>query len=191
LDFSQITVKSISRGKFKLAEYSGKVLLIVNVASECGFTPQYKNLQKLYDLYESKGLCVLAFPCNDFADQEPSSENEIRNFCDYKYGVTFDIFSKIKIRGSLSNPLFKVLESQGFPVVRPNGIKAKFFQLYTSAMFRLKEGRFPLTGDVQWNFHKFLIGRNGLIKGHFSSDCDPLNSMVVSSIEHELEVLID
>jgi len=173
--------------RIELSKYEGKVLLIVNVASQCGFTPQYKGLQALYQKYKNKGLCILAFPCNDFAGQESGSEVEIREFCDHNYGVTFDIFKKIKIRGSSPHYLYNYLEALLFPVVRPNGLKGKLFQGFSSLMFLLKEGRPSRAGEVQWNFHKFIICRKGLLAGHFSSDYDPFDPQIISCIEHELE----
>ena len=180
-------IKNIEGKKVELAKYEGKTLLIVNVASQCGFTPQYKGLQVLHQKYKSKGLCILAFPCNDFANQELGSAREVHEFCDYKYGVTFDIFEKIKIRGSSPHPLYKYLENLFFPIVRSKGFKAKLFQGFTHLMFWLKEGRFPCIGEVQWNFHKFIVSRKGLLVGHFSSDCDPFDPQITLCIERELK----
>ena len=182
----EISVKSIEGNRFELLKYKGKVLLILNVASKCGFTPQYKKIQTLHQKYESKGLCILAFPCNDFANQEPESEVQIRDFCDHKYGVMFGIFEKIKIRGSDPHPLYNYLEGLFFSAVRPSGVKTKIFQGFTSVMFLLKEGRSPQVGEVQWNFHKFIIDRNGLLVGHFSSDCDPFDPQITKCIEAAL-----
>ena len=95
MDVYEISIKKLEGSRLKISEHKGKTLLIVNVASQCRFTPQYKEMQVLHQKYESKGLCIMAFPCNDFAGQESGSENEIRDFCDHMYGVTFDIFEKI------------------------------------------------------------------------------------------------
>lgn len=181
-----VFIKKLDGHKIEASHYEGKTLLIVNVASRCGFTRQYKGLQALHEKYESKGLCILAFPCNDYANQEPGSENEIREFCDRRYQVKFDIFEKITIRGSSPHHLYKYLESLLFPVVRPKGLKPKIFQGFTNLMFWLREGRFPRVGEVLWNFHKFIIGRQGLPSGHFSSDCDPLDPQIIECIECEL-----
>ena len=181
-----ISIKKFEGSKIKIAEFAGKTLLIVNVASHCGFTPQYKGLQALHEKYKSKGLCVLAFPCNDFSGQESGSDNEIHEFCDRMYRVTFDIFKKIEIRGDSPHQLYKYLEALVSPVLRPKGFKSKIFQIFTYLMFWLKEGRPPLAGEVQWNFHKFIIGRKGLLVGHFSSDCDPFNPKIITCIEQEL-----
>ncbi len=182
-DFS---ITNIEGDSIELSKYKGKVLLIVNVASRCGFTYQYKELQELHKKYQDKGLKILGFPCNDFADQEPGSEKEIREFCALKYKVTFDIFEKVTIRGSSPNPMYKYLESQNLPVVRDHGMKAKFFQGFSSMMFWLKVGRFPQAGEVQWNFHKFVVSREGEVKDHFASGCTPLNEKVITCIEREL-----
>ena len=104
-----ISIKKIKGNRIEFSKYKGKTLLIVNVASRCGFTPQYKGLQALHQTYENKGFCILGFPCNDFASQESGSENEIHEFCNQKYGITFDIFEKIKIRGSSPHHLYKYL----------------------------------------------------------------------------------
>mgnify|MGYP006108045457 CR=1 FL=1 len=182
-DFS---IKSLEGIELDVSRYKGKVLLIVNVASLCGFTPQYKELQLLHRKFSGKGLSVLAFPCNDFSGQEPGSELEIRNFCSMNYGISFEIYEKIKIRGENSSPLFNYLEDLSFPVIRPRNLKAKLFQIFTFIQFWLKENRFPLSGEVTWNFHKFIIGKNGRIAGHFSSDCDPFDVKLISCIEREL-----
>ena len=186
-----ISIKNIGGRRIELSKYEGKVILIVNVASQCGFTPQYKNLQELHHKYNSKGLFILAFPCNDFGEQEPSSSNKIKEFCDRKYGVKFDVFEKIKIRGQNPHPLYIYLETMLFPVARSNGIKGKVFQWFTNVMFWLKEGRFPRNGEVQWNFHKFIIGKNGSLAGHFPSDCDPFEPQIIACIERELEKKIN
>jgi len=167
-------------------KYKGNTLLIVNVASRCGFTPQYKNLQKLHEEFSGKGFSVLAFPCNDFLNQEPDSESKILEFCDGMYGVTFDLFGKVEIRGVNAHPLYKHLENQIFSVIRPKGIKAKLFQIFTLFHFLRKEHRLPHVGLVMWNFHKFVIGRSGQVIGHFSSDCDPFDPRIVACIEGDL-----
>ena len=187
LELYRIAIKKLNGDETKLSEYEGKVLLIVNVASRCGFTPQYEGLQALHRKYQSKGLCVLAIPCNDFADQEPGSEIEIREFCDHKYGITFDVFEKVKIRGNSPHRLYNFLEVQLIPAVSTNVLKAKLFEGYTSLMFWFKEGRFPRIGEIRWNFHKFVIDRKGHLVGHFSSDCEPSSPQITACIERELE----
>ena len=187
LGIYDVSIKKLEGCEIDLSEHKGKTLLLVNVASNCGFTPQYKKLQALYQKYGSKGLCVLAFPCNDFANQESGSEDQILEFCDTNYGVIFDIFEKIKIRGNRPHLFYKYLELLFSPVIRPKGLKPIIFQCVTSFLFWWKEGRLPQAGQVQWNFHKFLINRKGIIAGHFSSDYDPFAPQIIECIEHELE----
>ena len=180
-------LNELGSGGVDFSGYRGNVLLIVNVASRCGFTPQYKHLQKLNEKFSGKNFSVLAFPCNDFFNQEPASESAILEFCDGEYGVTFDIFEKVKIRGFDAHPLYKCLVVEFFPVIRPKGFKATLFRFFTLVYFWLKEHRFPHAGEVVWNFHKFVIGRNGQVVGHFSSDCDPFDPRLVACIERELK----
>ena len=182
-DFS---IKNLEGVELDFSSYKGHVLLIVNVASLCGFTPQYKKLQDLHREFSGKGLAIMAFPCNDFSGQEPGSEMEIRDFCKINYNISFDMYGKIKIRGESPSPLFNYLENLRFPVVRPRKLKAKLFQIFTLIQFWLKEKRCPLIGEVTWNFHKFIIGKNGRVAGHFSSDCDPYDVKLISCIKHEL-----
>ena len=153
----KFSLKIMGNNSIGLSEYKGKTLLIVNVASLCGFTAQYKNLQKLYEKLSDKNFSILAFPCNDFSNQEPFSENTILEFCDRVYGVTFDMFEKVKVRGVDPHLLYQYLEGEFFPVVRPKGIKAKIFQFFTLMHFLKKECRLPHAGEVMWNFHKFVF----------------------------------
>ncbi|WNC12868.1 glutathione peroxidase [Brevibacillus brevis] len=131
-----IAVKTISGTEQTLAEYKGHVLLIVNTASKCGLTPQYKGLQELYERYREKGLVVLGFPCNQFAGQEPGSEEQIAEFCDRNYGVTFPLFAKIDVNGPATHPLYQYLKGHA-----PTG-----------------NGE-----DIEWNFAKFLVDKNGQV----------------------------
>lgn len=131
-----VTVKTITGEEQTLAAYKGRVLLIVNTASKCGLTPQYKGLQELYDRYRDEGLVVLGFPCNQFAGQEPGSEEEIAQFCDRTYGVTFPLFAKIDVNGPNTHPLYQYLKSHA-----PNG-----------------DGQ-----DIEWNFAKFLVDKHGKV----------------------------
>ena len=180
-------LNKLGNGGVDFSGYKGNALLIVNVASRCGFTTQYKHLQKLHEKLSGKNFSVLAFPCNDFSNQEPDSENKILEFCGGVYGVTFDIFEKVKVRGVDAQHLYRYLESEFSPVIRPKGFKAKLFQMFTLIHFLIRERRFPHAGEVMWNFHKFVIGRNGQVAGHFSSDCDPFDPRLVACIERELK----
>ena len=140
-----------------LSDYKGKVLLIVNTASECGFTPQYKGLQELYAKYHHRGLEVLGFPCDQFGHQEPGSDAEIQSFCELNYGVTFPIFSKVEINGSGTHPLYKFLKNE-------------------------KSG---LLGDaIKWNFTKFLVDKRGTVVERFAPQTTP--ERISAEIEREL-----
>ncbi len=151
------TMDSLSGKPIDLSKYQGRVVLMVNVASECGFTPQYAGLEELHKKYAAKGLSILGFPANDFGAQEPGTNREISEFCTKNYGVEFDMFSKIVVRGSGQAPLYKLLTSHP---------------------------KFP--GQVDWNFEKFLIGRNGEVIGRFKSAVEPLSREMVGSIENAL-----
>ena len=139
-----------------LGDYSGKVLLVVNVASYCGFTAQYKDLQKLHELYSDKGLKILAFPCNDFGNQEPDSLEEIKTFCSTKFNVKFEIFDKVHAKGDTTEP-FTTLNK-----MEPEG-------------------------DVEWNFEKFLIGKDSEVIARFKSGVNPLEENLIAAIEVALE----
>ncbi len=154
------TVKDINGKDVDLSKYAGKVLLIVNVASKCGATPQYKDLQALHEKYKDKGLVVLGFPCNQFGKQEPGSEDDIKEFCSSKYSVTFDMFSKVDVNGENASPLYKYLTSKETPVKDQ--------------------------GDVKWNFEKFIVARDGNVSARFRTKTNPSSKEVVEVIESEL-----
>jgi|TARA_Y100000996_G_scaffold322688_1_gene258746 Glutathione peroxidase len=146
-DIYNIEVRDSANSNISMSDFSGKTLLIVNVASKCGLTTQYKGLQKLYDDYKDRNFIVLGFPCNQFGGQEPGTDQEIGEFCDINYSVTFPIFSKIKVNGPEAHPLFKILKSD-------------------------KPGIFR-TQSIKWNFTKFLINSNGKIVERFSPRVEP------------------
>ncbi|MGB5631909.1 MAG: glutathione peroxidase [Waterburya sp.] len=156
-NISDIAVKNIKGKEEKFADYQGKVLLIVNVASFCGYTPQYKGLEQLNQDYKDKGLQVLGFPCNDFGAQEPGTNEEIAKFCETSYGVTFDLMDKVHAKGSEQHPLYKTLTNS----VEPQG-------------------------DVAWNFEKFLISKQGEVIARFSSGITPTSPELIQAIEAEL-----
>jgi glutathione peroxidase len=143
-----------------LSAYKGKVVMMVNVASQCGLTPQYKQLEGLHEKYGEKGLAVLGFPANEFGAQEPGTDDEIATFCKANYGVKFDMFSKVVVKGDDQCPLYKYLTS--------------------------KETDPKFSGDIKWNFEKFLIGRNGEIVARFEPKVKPDSEEVVKAIETEL-----
>ena len=157
LDF---TVKDIDGKEQNLADYKGKVVLMVNVASRCGLTPQYGGLQALYDKYKDKGLVVIGFPANNFGGQEPGTEADIKEFCTSKYNVTFPMMSKISVKGDDKAPLYDWLTSEK-----------------TNPEF---------AGDVTWNFGKFLVDRNGNVIGRFDPGTKPGDAKVVGAIEKAL-----
>jgi glutathione peroxidase len=168
-------VKAINDTEVSLDTYRGQVLLIVNTASKCGFTPQYQGLQVLYDKYHSQGFSVLGFPCNQFAAQEPGDNAEVAKFCSLNYGVTFPLFAKIDVRGATIHPLFAYLTSQapfrGFNAGHP--IAAKLTELLQT--------NFPefLGGDsITWNFTKFLIDREGNVVERYEPTTEPVELQV-------------
>ncbi len=145
-DFYKLKAKDIYGKEVSMEEYKGKVILVVNVASKCGFTPQYKGLEKLYKTYKDKGFVILGFPSNQFAHQEPGSNEEIKSFCKLNYGVTFPLFSKIDVNGKNTHPVYKYLKS-----------KKKGF----------------LGEAIKWNFTKFLIDSNGNVIKRYGSSFKP------------------
>lgn len=154
---ADVSVKTIDGQDKSLGDYKGKVLLIVNVASQCGYTPQYAGLEELNKKYAGQGLAVLGFPSNDYGAQEPGSNEEIKSFCQRNFGVSFDMFDKVHAKGDEQHPLYA----------------------------RLTQGSEP-KGDVKWNFEKFLIGKNGDIVARFPSSVAPDSTDLTSKIEQEL-----
>lgn len=152
--------RTIDGREVSLAEYKGKVLLIVNVASRCGFTPQYRGLEELYERFGKDGFEVLGFPCNQFGKQEPGSESDIRNFCDLQYGVRFPLFSKIEVNGAGAHPLYEFLK-------------------------KAKPG-FLGTRHIKWNFTKFLIDRRGCPIKRYSPQTTP--TAIAKDVESALQL---
>lgn len=157
LDFK---VTSIDGQAVDLEKYQGQVVLIVNVASRCGLTPQYAELQALYEQHKDQGLVVLGFPCNQFGGQEPGTEAEIQQFCSTNYNVSFPLFSKLDVNGPAAAPLYQYLTAQD---VEPAG-----------------------SGKISWNFEKFLIGRDGKVVQRFSPRTKPSDPKVVEAIKTQL-----
>ncbi len=156
------TLKTIDGQTKSLADYRGKVLLVVNVASRCGLTPQYTALESVYQEYKEDGFEVLGFPCNDFAGQEPGSEADIKTFCSTQYDVTFPLFAKIKVLGEQKEPLYDFLTKQA---TEPDG-----------------------PGDISWNFAKFVIGKSGQVIARFGPKVAPDDADVAEAIERALSV---
>lgn len=151
------SMKTIDGGMRSLADYKGKVLLLVNVASECGYTPQYKDLEAVYRKYKEKGFVVLGFPANNFGAQEPGTDAEIKEFCTTTYDVTFDLFSKISVKGDDQHPLYAYLSRES-----------------------------PAKGDVKWNFQKYLVDRKGNVVRMIPTRTKPSDPDVTSTIEQLL-----
>jgi glutathione peroxidase len=148
------TMKTIDGVDKPLSNYKGRVMMIVNVASKCGYTPQYEGLEKLYEKYKDKGFVILGFPANNFLWQEPGTDDEIKQFCSTKYNVTFDMFSKINVKGSEIHPLYQYLTKDS-----------------------------PYSGGVKWNFQKYLVDRRGNVVAKYLPGTDPLDSEVIQEIE--------
>ncbi|MBX7219143.1 MAG: glutathione peroxidase [Blastocatellia bacterium] len=160
-DALNFKMKNIDGKSVDLCSYKGNVVLIVNVASKCGLTPQYEGLEALNQKYRSQGLRILGFPANDFLGQEPGTESEIKQFCTTKYKVSFDMFGKITVKGNEMNPLYKFLTAGG--------------------------GDAKLAGEVKWNFQKYLIDRNGKLVAVFSPRTEPMAAEITSAIEAQLK----
>ena len=157
LDF---TVKDIDGKDYDLAQLKGKVVLFVNVASKCGFTPQYEGLEKLYQTYKDRGFVIVGFPANNFGGQEPGSNEQIKTFCTSKYSVTFPMMSKISVKGSDQHPLYQFLTQ------------------------KQTDGDFA--GDISWNFNKFLIDRTGHVYARFASKTKPQDETLTAAVEKGL-----
>lgn len=153
-------VKDIAGNAVPLDKYAGKVVLIVNIASKCGNTPQYAKLQALHEKHAKEGLAILGFPCNQFKEQEPGTEAEIKEFCETRYGVKFDLFSKVEVNGPNASPLFKHLTSQNIPIADK--------------------------GPVEWNFEKFLVARNGKLVARFRDEVEPDSAEVTTALKDAL-----
>lgn len=160
-DIYGFTLNSIDGKPAPLAEYKGKVLLLVNVASKCGFTPQYAGLEKLYQQYKDRGFVILGFPANNFGAQEPGTNEEIKTFCSRTYSVTFPLYAKSSVKGDDINPLYRLLTDKN---------------------------ESPATGgDIRWNFTKFLVGRDGAVITRFESKVTPDSPEVTAAIEKALQ----
>lgn len=155
-----LSARTIDGADKPLRDFAGKALLVVNVASKCGLTPQYKALEQLYRTYKDRGLEVLGFPCNQFGAQEPGTEADIKLFCSTKYDVTFPMFAKLDVNGPGAHPLYAHLTSQA---TKPDG-----------------------AGDITWNFAKFLVGKDGRVIARFSPKEDPSGATIKSAIESAL-----
>ena len=156
-DFSAKTIDGTTKS---LGDYRGRPLLIVNVASQCGLTPQYSGLEELHEVYGARGLAVLGFPANEFGAQEPGSNEQIKDFCETRFGVKFDLFAKVKVKGAGIDPLFAFLTG--------------------------KDTNPSFAGDIKWNFNKFLVSKDGRVVARFEPQVEPTSDEVKTAIEHEL-----
>jgi len=154
------TVKTIDGEQKTLGSFAAKAFLVVNTASQCGYTPQYDGLEKLYEKYKAKGLVVIGFPSNDFGAQEPGSEKEIKEFCKVRYGVTFPLSSKVATKGAAKTPLYKYLTEE------------------TPA---------PMKGDIKWNFTKFLVNGKGEVLARFEPATEPMSAELTAAVEKALQ----
>jgi glutathione peroxidase len=159
--FYDFTVKDIMGNEVKLETFKGKVILVVNVASKCGFTPQYEGLQKIYEKYRNQGFVILGFPANNFMGQEPGTNQEIKQFCSLNYGVTFPLFAKISVRGKDIHPLYAFLTG--------------------------KETNPRCAGRITWNFNKFLLNRKGECINRFPSKVKPEDPALIDALEKSLK----
>jgi len=154
------TLNSIDGKPMPLADFKGKVILVVNVASRCGFTPQYSALESIYEKYKDQGFVILGFPANNFGSQEPGTNAEIKKFCSAKYNVTFPMYAKVSVKGDDQTPLYKYLTESANPT---------------------------LAGEIKWNFTKFLVDRNGRVVQRFEPETTPDSPQVTSTIEKALK----
>lgn len=174
----EIPLKTIDGAETNLSGYKDKVLLVVNVASKCGLTPQYEGLQKLYDDYHAKGFEVLGFPANNFMGQEPGTESEIKDFCDTNFNVKFPLFSKISVKGDDQNPLYKYLtETKPETDVSDGEFEAKL-KGYGSVR--------STPSEILWNFEKFLVSKNGEVAARFAPDVTAEDERLIARVEEEL-----
>lgn len=177
-DLKDIALRRIDGSSGSLADYAGQVVLVVNVASKCGLTPQYESLERAYTAHKADGLVVLGFPCNQFRDQEPGTEADIQEFCSTTYGVDFPLFSKVEVNGPKRHPLYEALVTAA-----PTALEKPDGQMRERLA---KHGVVPENGDILWNFEKFLIGRNGRVAGRFAPDVSVDEQPLSEAIAHEL-----
>jgi glutathione peroxidase len=176
----EIPLRKIDGTEASLGDYRGKVVLVVNVASACGLTPQYEGLQKLYEQKKNEGLVIAGFPANEFGAQEPGSNADIADFCTTKFKVTFPMFEKIVVKGKGIHPLYRrLVEAQPLASEKPPG---DLRQKLASHGIRQEN-----PADVMWNFEKFLVGRNGEIVGRFAPDTTPDDPLLKDAVERELK----
>lgn len=168
MNIYDLTVLDTKKNPVKLDAYKGKVLLVVNTATGCGFTPQYEALENLYKKYQDKGFVILDFPCNQFGEQAPGSEEEIVSFCQLKYKVSFPQFAKVEVNGENESPVFTYLKEQA-PTEEYKGLKGKA----AAAMLKKISKSYKKESDIRWNFTKFLLDKEGKVVGRFAPTTTP------------------
>jgi glutathione peroxidase len=178
-EIDQIPFRGMDGAETTLSSYRGKVVLLVNVASQCGLTPQYEGLERLFEEKREAGLAVIGFPANDFGAQEPGTNEEIAQFCSAKFGVAFPLAEKISVKGPDQHPLYAALTSAQ-PVAQDPGNGAMLTKLQGYGFKRENPS------DVLWNFEKFLVGRDGKVVGRFNPDVAPDSPVLLDAIEREL-----
>lgn len=180
-NFYDFTAVDVHGTEHQMSEYKGKLVLVINTATECGFTPQYDELQDLYEKFESEGLEILDFPCNQFGNQAPGNDEEIVSFCDSRYGITFPHFSKIDVNGEAALPLFNYLKGEkgfaGFDEEHP------LASMLDSMLYRANPD-YKNTPDIKWNFTKFLIDRDGNVVERYEPTTD------IAKIQDRIEQLL-
>lgn len=177
---NKIEFRSADGRATSLSQYEGKVLLVVNVASKCGLTPQYDALEKIYEKYGQEGFSVLGFPANEFAGQEPGTNEEIQNFCRMNFGVKFPVFEKIVVKGEGQHDLYKQLTA-----AKPQAVKNPDSTLEAKlSKAGLLTGK---PGDITWNFEKFLLNRHGQVVERFAPDMTPDDPVIIKAIETQLQ----
>lgn len=159
MNFFDLNAEDSVLKRYPLEQHRGQVVLVVNVASKCGFTPQYKDLQSLYEMFKDQGLVILGFPCNQFGSQEPGDNQDIQQFCGLTYNVTFPVLNKVEVNGNNTHPIYKFLKSEAPGVLG--------------------------TEVIKWNFTKFLVGKDGAVKKRYSPQTSPI--AIADDIKHELE----
>lgn len=164
--------------KTTLSDFGDKVMLLVNVASKCGLTPQYEGLEKIYQKYHEQGFLVLGFPANEFAGQEPGNNEEIQQFCQLNYGVKFPVMGKMVVKGEGQHPLYKILTEEKPVATKKDGSFEKKLSDY---------GVVTKPGEILWNFEKFLLNRKGEIIERFAPDINPDDPLITKAIEHALK----
>ena len=174
-----IPVRTLAGEETKLDQFKGKVLLIVNVASKCGLTPQYEGLEKLYKQYRDRGFAIAGFPSNDFAGQEPGTSEEIQSFCTMNFGVDFPMFEKVPVVGPSKHPLYAELIK-----AKPNAVSTAEVPFAENLRkYGINPNEAP---EVLWNFEKFLVNREGEVVQRYSPDTEPFNPRLTEAIEAEL-----